>query len=75
MNTLPDTLEYCNACGGMGGCPGSDFGDVGWHPCFRCGATGLLLAGTAEREAALAAELPIPPGWYERGEADWMHDD
>lgn len=73
MKPLPDSLEYCNACGGNGGCPGSDFGDTGWHPCFRCGTTGLLPAGTAEREAAIAIESP--PIWYVRGEADWMHDD
>lgn len=77
MKPLPETLEYCNVCGGYGGCPGSDFGDNGFHPCFRCGTTGVLPAGTAEREAVLAAErVPeTPPTWYERGEADWMQDD
>jgi hypothetical protein len=28
----------------MGGEPGENFGDRGWHPCFRCGATGYVEA-------------------------------
>lgn len=42
--------ETCPKCGGQGGCPGSDFGDYGWHPCFFCGASGLVEEGTTARE-------------------------
>lgn len=29
--------KICVNCGGWGGCPGSDFGDYGYHPCYACG--------------------------------------
>lgn len=34
----------CPRCGGMGGEPGSNFGDHGWHPCYHCDATGKVNA-------------------------------
>lgn len=54
--------EECDRCGGHGGEPGSNFGDHGWHPCFRCGATGRLPEGTAELEYLLARRDEMADG-------------
>jgi hypothetical protein len=35
-------IVECTSCGGNGGEPGANFGDYGWHPCFRCGGTGYI---------------------------------
>lgn len=55
---IPDGMEVCNGCGGNCGCPGSDFGDHGWHPCYKCGEVGYLPAGTAKREEEFAHAFP-----------------
>lgn len=47
---VPAGKEICYKCGGDGGEPGSNFGDYGFHPCFKCGTSGYLPAGTLERE-------------------------
>lgn len=36
--------KICPECGGMGGEPGSNFGDHGWHPCYLCGESGRVPA-------------------------------
>ncbi len=57
FNLVSPHVETCPQCGGNGGEPGSNFGDYGWHPCFFCGASGVVPEGTAQREAEAAAEL------------------
>jgi hypothetical protein len=58
---VPAGLEICYGCGGDGGCPGADFGDYGWHPCYKCFGTGYLPDGTADRETELANEFHQQP--------------
>ena len=57
---IPTGLEVCYKCGGDGGCLGSDFGDYGVHPCFRCATTGYLPEGTVEREQEQFEYYPDP---------------
>ena len=60
-------MEVCYQCGGKCGEPGENFGDHGWHPCYKCHATGQLPAGTEEMDRE-AAE-------YEAGERYWSCED
>lgn len=47
-------MQQCPECGGWGEEPGSNFGDHGWHPCFRCGSSGKI---TEEEMAQFISEV------------------
>jgi hypothetical protein len=53
MPTLKTHVE-CPSCGGYGGEPGEHFGDRGWHPCYRCGASGVIPIAEAYDEYVAA---------------------
>jgi hypothetical protein len=72
----------CPRCGGQGGCPGSDFGDHGWHPCFLCCEEGYItqdqMAIFESNEARLQEEAMYSgysPEW-DGGPGDyWTEED
>jgi hypothetical protein len=71
---MADMLE-CPRCGGQGGCPGSDFGDYGWHPCFACGESGVVTSAVAESIAVSDAKLAQDMERERRySEGDWGYD-
>jgi hypothetical protein len=48
-NENADPWVDCPRCDGMGGEPGENFGDHGWHPCFLCGELGKVRKSVADR--------------------------
>ena len=71
--------EQCYKCQGEGGEPSLEGPHQLWHPCFKCGNTGRLPAGTYEADMARrcptclgaggeqcqSEEDPQPGGWWE----------
>jgi hypothetical protein len=56
----------------MGGEPGSNFGDYGWHPCFFCGASGLVTVAqmVAYEESELACQADEAFGYRPEWDED-----
>jgi len=51
-------LIECPQCGGYGGEPGSNFGDYGWHSCYKCGELGMIIV---LESYGTEPELPLEP--------------
>jgi hypothetical protein len=66
----PDpAIEECPKCGGWGGELGSNFGDYGWHPCYRCGGTGFVpVASASDHPPVEPDDFPDPTP-----DENWFH--